>query len=144
MSINTKVTYRDEYITDEGSKVVIFGNEQWCQANVDYEYSTKNGDKVSNMKIKPLYDRVVIETIEEESKTPGGLIIPDVAKDKPKTGKVVATGPGNYTIRGELMKLEVKTGDTVIFNKNSGSETKLNGKTYLVMKESELIGIIEE
>lgn len=96
------------------------------------------------MKIKPLYDRVVIETVEEESKTASGLFIPDSAKDKPKTGKVVATGPGNYTVRGDLIQLDVKVGDTVLFNKNAGSETKLDGKTYLVMKESEIIGVIEE
>lgn len=96
------------------------------------------------MKIKPLYDRVVIETIEAESQTASGLIIPDAAKDKPRTGKVIAAGPGNYTVRGDLLKLDVKVGDTVLFNKNSGTETKLDGKTYLVMKESEIIGVIEE
>jgi chaperonin GroES len=96
------------------------------------------------MKIKPLYDRVVIEAIEEQSKTASGIIIPDAAKDKPKTGKVIAAGSGNYNIRGDLIKLDVKVGDTVLFNKNSGSETKLDGKNYLIMKESEIIGIIEE
>jgi len=96
------------------------------------------------MKIKPLYDRVVIETIEEESKTSGGLIIPDIAKDKPKTGKVIARGPGYYTESGTLIQLDVKEGDTVLFSKTAGTETKLDGRTYLVMKESELIGILEE
>ena len=96
------------------------------------------------MKIKPLYDRVVIEAIEEKSTSAGGIIIPDAAKDKPKTGIVVAVGPGNYSVRGDLIQPNVKEGDTVIFSKTAGTETKLDGKSYLVMKESDIIGVIEE
>lgn len=95
------------------------------------------------MKIKPLYDRIVIEPTEEPSKTASGLYIPDVAKDKPKTGKVIAVGQGNYTETGHLIRPDTKINDTVIFNKNSVEEIKLDGKTYLIIKESDILGIIE-
>jgi chaperonin GroES len=95
------------------------------------------------MKFRPLYDRVLIERLESESKTSGGIIIPDTAKEKPMEGLVVSVGEGARSEKGELMPLQVKAGDKVLFGKWSGNEVKLDGKDYIVMKESDIMGIFE-
>lgn len=96
------------------------------------------------MKFTPLYDKVLVERLESEEKTSGGIIIPDTAKEKPIEGKVIAIGKGAKNEKtGELMPLSVKIGDTVLFGKWAGTEVKIEGKDYLVMKESDIIGIFE-
>jgi chaperonin GroES len=95
------------------------------------------------MKFKPLYDRVLVERTETESKTSGGIIIPDTAKEKPMEGVVVAVGAGVKSEKGDLVPLQIKAGDKILFGKWSGSEIKLDGKEYLVMKESDIMGIFE-
>jgi chaperonin GroES len=95
------------------------------------------------MKFRPLHDRVVVRRIEEETKTAGGIIIPDTAKEKPMQGEIIAVGPGARNEKGELVALDVKAGDTVLFGKWSGTEVKLDGKELLIMKESDIMGIIE-
>ena len=95
------------------------------------------------MKFRPLHDRVVIEPLEEEEKTAGGIIIPDTAKEKPMQGKVTAVGPGSRGDDGKLQALDVKKGDTVLYGKWSGTEVKLNGKTLLIMRESDIMGILQ-
>lgn len=96
------------------------------------------------MNFRPLYDKVLVERLESEEKTAGGIIIPDTAKEKPIKGRVIAVGSGNRSEKtGELIKLEVKTGDKVLFGKWSGTEIKIDGKDYLVMKESDIMGIFE-
>lgn len=94
--------------------------------------------------IRPLHDRVLVERIEEEQKTAGGIIIPDSAKEKPIQGRVIATGPGARDDAGKLVPLDVKAGDVVIFAKWAGTEVKIDGKELLVMKESDIIAIVEE
>ena len=95
------------------------------------------------MKFKPLHDRVVVEPLEEETKSAGGIIIPDTAKEKPMQGKVVSTGPGSRDDGGNLVALDVKKGDRVLYGKWSGTEVKLEGKTLLIMRESDIMGIID-
>ena len=95
------------------------------------------------MKFRPLHDRVCIEPIEEEEKTPGGVIIPDTAKDKPMQGKVTAVGPGSRGEDGKLHKPDVKKGDKVLYGKWSGTEVKLDNKTVLIMRESDIMGVLE-
>ena len=95
------------------------------------------------MKFKPLQDRVVVRRIQEEEKTPGGIIIPDTAKEKPSEGEVVAVGPGARNDKGEVVPLEVKAGDRVLFGKWSGTEVKIDGEELLIMKVSDIMGIIE-
>lgn len=96
------------------------------------------------MNFRPLYDKILVERLESEEKTVGGLIIPDTAKEKPIEGKVIAVGAGARSEKtGELVKLEVKVGDKVLFGKWSGTEIKIDGKDYLVMKESDVMGIFE-
>jgi chaperonin GroES len=95
------------------------------------------------MKFRPLHDRVVVRRLEEETKTAGGIIIPDTAKEKPMQGEVIAVGPGARNDKGELIALDVKAGDTVLFGKWSGTEVKLDGQELLIMKESDIMGIIE-
>jgi chaperonin GroES len=95
------------------------------------------------MKFRPLHDRVVIRRIEGEDKTKGGIIIPDTVKEKPQEGEVVAVGPGARDENGELVALEVKAGDRVLFGKWSGSEVKIDAEDLLIMKESDILGVIE-
>jgi chaperonin GroES len=95
------------------------------------------------MKFRPLHDRVVVRRIEEDTKTAGGIIIPDTAKEKPVQGEVIAIGPGARDETGKLVALEVKKGDRVLFGKWSGTEVKINGEDVLIMKESDILGIIE-
>ena len=95
------------------------------------------------MKFRPLHDRVVVKRLEEETKTAGGIIIPDTAKEKPQQGRVVAVGPGARDEAGKVNPLDVKAGDTVLFGKWSGTEVKIDGEDLLIMKESDILGIIE-
>jgi chaperonin GroES len=95
------------------------------------------------MKFRPLHDRVVVKRVAEEEKTKGGIIIPDTAKEKPMEGEVVAVGPGARDENGKLVALDVKAGDRILFGKWSGTEVKLDGEDYLIMKESDILGIIE-
>jgi chaperonin GroES len=95
------------------------------------------------MKLKPLHDRVVVRRIDSEEKTSGGIIIPDTAKEKPQEGEVLAVGSGARNEKGELVPLDVKAGDRVLFGKWSGTEVKLDGEELLIMKESDIMGIIE-
>ena len=94
------------------------------------------------MAFRPLGDRVLVKRVEEESKTKGGIIIPDTAKEKPQEGEVVAVGPGARNEKGELVALDVKAGDKVLFGKWSGTEVKIDGQDLLIMKESDVMGII--
>ena len=95
------------------------------------------------MKFRPLHDRVLIRRVESEEKTSGGIIIPDTAKEKPMEGEVVAVGPGARDEAGKLVPLDVKAGDRILFGKWSGTEVKLDGEDLLIMKESDIMGIIE-
>ena len=95
------------------------------------------------MKFRPLHDRVVVKRVEEEGKTKGGIIIPDTAKEKPMEGEIVAVGPGARDEKGTLVPLDVKKGDRILFGKWSGTEIKLDGVEYLIMKESDIMGILE-
>ena len=95
------------------------------------------------MKFRPLHDRVVVKRVEEEGKTKGGIIIPDTAKEKPMEGEIVAVGPGARDEKGTLVPLDVKKGDRILFGKWSGTEIKLDGEELLIMKESDIMGIIE-
>ncbi|MGC8475046.1 MAG: co-chaperone GroES [Acetobacteraceae bacterium] len=95
------------------------------------------------MKFRPLHDRVVVRRIEAEEKTAGGIIIPDTAKEKPQEGEVIAAGPGARNEQGQLVPLEVKAGDRILFGKWSGTEVKLDGEELLIMKESDIMGIVE-
>jgi chaperonin GroES len=94
-------------------------------------------------KIRPLHDRVLVEPIEAEEKTKGGIIIPDTAKEKPQQGKVVAAGPGARGEDGKLIALDVKVGDKILYGKWSGTEVKVDGKDLLIMKESDIMGILQ-
>lgn len=96
------------------------------------------------MKIRPLHDRIIVERLEEESKTAGGLIIPDTAKEKPQKGKIIAAGKGKVTEDGKVLTLDVKVGDIILFGKYSGTEIKVEGKEYLMMREDDVLGVIEK
>jgi chaperonin GroES len=96
------------------------------------------------MKFRPLHDRVVLKRIEAEEKTSGGIIIPDTAKEKPQQGEVVAVGPGGRDEAGKLIPIDLKAGDRVLFGKWSGTEVKINGVEYLIMKESDVMGVLTE
>ncbi len=95
------------------------------------------------MKFRPLHDRIVVKRITAEEKTAGGIIIPDTAKEKPMEGEVIAVGPGARDEQGQIQTLDVKAGDRVLFGKWSGTEVKLDGEELLIMKESDIMGIIE-
>ncbi|MDO3378022.1 co-chaperone GroES [Geoalkalibacter halelectricus] len=96
------------------------------------------------MNIRPLHDRIIVERLEEETKTAGGLIIPDTAKEKPQQGQVVAVGHGKKTEDGKVLPLDVKVGDKVLFGKYAGTEIKIEGKEYLMMREDDILGVIEK
>src|SRR3954451_14578482 len=100
--------------------------------------------KAQTMKFRPLHDRVVVKRIEEETKTKGGLIIPATAKEKPMQGEVLAVGPGARSEKGELTPMSVQAGDRVLFGKWSGTEVKLDGDELLIMKESDIMGVLEQ
>jgi len=95
------------------------------------------------MKFRPLHDRVVVRRVEEDTKTKGGIIIPDTAQEKPMQGEVIAVGSGGRDENGKLIPIDVKAGDVVLFGKWSGTEVKIDGTEYLIMKESDIMGIIE-
>jgi chaperonin GroES len=95
------------------------------------------------MKIRPLQDRVIVKRLEEEEKTKGGIIIPDTAKEKPQVGKVIAVGKGKLTEDGKVIPLDVKAGDKILFGKYSGTEIKVEGEELLIMREEDILGIIE-
>ena len=96
------------------------------------------------MKFRPLHDRVVVTRIDAEGKTAGGIIIPDTAKEKPTEGAVIAVGPGGRDESGKLIPIDLKQGDRVLFGKWSGTEVKIDGVEYLIMKESDIMGVIEQ
>jgi chaperonin GroES len=95
------------------------------------------------MNIRPLRDRIIVERIEEEAKTAGGLIIPDSAKEKPQQGIVKAVGKGKVTEDGKVLPMDIKTGDRVLFGKYAGSEIKIDGKEYQIMREDDILGVLE-
>jgi len=95
------------------------------------------------MKFRPLHDRVVVRRIEEDERTPGGIIIPDTAKEKPQQGEIIAVGPGARDEKGVIQPLDVKAGDRVLFGKWSGTEVKIDGEDLLIMKESDIMGVLE-
>jgi chaperonin GroES len=108
--------------------------------------SPKKTDHLSGairMKFRPLHDRVVVRRIEAEEKTAGGIIIPDTAKEKPQEGEVIAVGPGARDEAGKVQPLDVKPGDRILFGKWSGTEVKLDGQDLLIMKESDILGVLE-
>ena len=96
------------------------------------------------MNFRPLHDRVLVRRVEEDQKTKGGIIIPDTAKEKPMQGEVLAVGPGARNEKGELVVLDVKVGDRILFGKWSGTEVKMDGEDLVIMKESDIMGIIED
>ncbi len=96
------------------------------------------------MKFRPLHDRIVVKRIDAEEKTAGGIIIPDTAKEKPQQGEVIAVGPGARDESGKVQALDVKAGDRILFGKWSGTEVKMDGEELLIMKESDVMGILEE
>ncbi len=96
------------------------------------------------MKFRPLHDRVVVKRIDAEEKTAGGIIIPDTAKEKPQQGEVIAVGPGARNEAGQVVALDVKAGDIVLFGKWSGTEVKIDGEDLLIMKESDIMGVVEQ
>jgi chaperonin GroES len=95
------------------------------------------------MKIRPLGDRILVKRIKEEEKTKGGIFIPDTAREKPQEGKIVAVGKGKMTESGKLVAPEVKPGDTILFGKYSGSEIKLEGEEHMIMREEDILGVVE-
>jgi chaperonin GroES len=95
------------------------------------------------MKIRPLNDRLLVKRLEEEAKTSGGIIIPDSAKEKPAEGEIIAVGPGKTNDKGERVALQVKAGDHVLFSKYGGTDVKLDGEDYLIMREDDILGVIE-
>ena len=97
---------------------------------------------MAKTKFRPLHDRVVVRRLESEEKTKGGIIIPDSAKEKPQEGEIVAVGPGGRDESGKLIPIDVKAGDKVLFGKWSGTEVKLDGEEFLIMKESDIMGVI--
>jgi chaperonin GroES len=96
------------------------------------------------MKFRPLHDRVVVERISAEEKTSGGIIIPDSAQEKPQQGKIIAVGPGGRDEAGKLIPIDVKVGERVLFGKWSGTEVKIDGHDYLIMKESDIMGVLSD
>ena len=96
------------------------------------------------MKIRPLHDRILVQRLEEEEQTKGGIIIPDTAKEKPIEGKVIAAGNGKIMENGDVKPLDVKEGDRILFGKYAGTEVKIGGEEYLIMREDDVLGIIED
>ena len=123
------------------------GDEQEIRSNLEQSSSTMNFNKGNAQKrikimIKPLADRIVVKPAEAEQKTSSGLFIPDNAKEKPMQGKVVAVGPGRKNDKGELVAMEVKVGDVVLYGKYSGTEVTVDGENYLIVKESDVIATL--
>src|SRR5579863_4661197 len=99
---------------------------------------------MAKLKFRPLHDRVIVKRIDAEGKTKGGIIIPDTAKEKPQEGEIVGVGPGGRDEAGKLIPIDVKVGDRVLFGKWSGTEVKIDGKDLLIMKESDIMGVLDE
>jgi len=95
------------------------------------------------MKLRPMQDRIIVKRLEEETKTAGGILIPDTAKEKPQKGEVVAVGKGKKTEDGKVIPLDVKAGDKVLFGKYAGTEIKIEGEEYLIMREDDILGVME-
>lgn len=95
------------------------------------------------MKLRPMQDRIIVKRVEEETKTAGGIFIPETAKEKPQQGEVVAVGKGKVTEEGKVLPLDVKVGDKVLFGKYSGTEIKLEGEEFLIMREDDILGVVE-
>ncbi|CAH2397886.1 Heat shock protein 60 family co-chaperone GroES [Mesorhizobium escarrei] len=126
---------------EQGSRTVA-----WTVAPVGCEGRSKKiclSYEENDMAFRPLHDRVLVRRIEVDEKTAGGIIIPDTAKEKPQEGEVIAAGPGARDDSGQLQPLDVKVGDRILFGKWSGTEIKLNGEDLLIMKESDVLGVIE-
>jgi len=106
----------------------------------------KNNERRTNqrMKIRPLHDKILVKRLQEEEKTKGGIIIPDTAKEKPMEGEVIAVGKGRMTEEGKVVALDVKAGDRVLFSKYAGTEVKIENTEYLIMREEDILGIIEK
>jgi chaperonin GroES len=114
------------------------------EAQVFHCFINKNNvQEESPMKFRPLHDRVVVKRVEEDTKTKGGIIIPDTAQEKPMQGEIVAVGPGGRDEAGKLTPIDVKPGDIVLFGKWSGTEVKIDGTEFLIMKESDIMGVLE-
>jgi chaperonin GroES len=113
-----------------------------CSALVQIQNQLLDSEEEA-MKFRPLHDRVVVRRIEEDTKTAGGIIIPDTAKEKPMQGEVISAGPGARDESGRIVPLDVKRGDRVLFGKWSGTEVKIDGEDLLIMKESDILGVIE-
>jgi chaperonin GroES len=96
------------------------------------------------MNVRPLHDRIIVQRLEEEEQRIGGIIIPDTAKEKPQQGRVIAAGGGKTTDEGKRLPMDVKTGDTILFGKYSGQEIKLDGQEYLIMREDEVLAVVED
>jgi chaperonin GroES len=98
---------------------------------------------MQQMKLRPMQDRIIVKRLEEENKTAGGLFIPDTAKEKPQKGEIVAVGNGKKTEDGKVIPLDVKVGDTVLFGKYAGTDIKVDGEEYLIMREDDILGVVE-
>jgi len=107
-------------------------------------YRQKNKKECDTMKVKPLQDRLVVKRIEEEEKTKGGIIIPDAAKEKPQEGRVIAIGDGKILENGQRSPLSVKVGDKILFGKYSGTEIKIDGDEHLILREDDVLAVIED
>jgi chaperonin GroES len=118
--------------------IEIFHNNRSHNLNTGQE-----GKEKVNMNIRPLHDRIIVERLEEETMTAAGIIIPDSAKEKPQQGKVIAVGKGKVSEEGKVRPLDVKAGDKVLFGKYAGTEVKLDGKEYLMMREDDILGVVE-
>jgi chaperonin GroES len=116
--------------------------EEEPQCAVAFRAGELKDRKLIDMKFRPLHDRVVVKRLEGEEKTKGGIIIPDTAKEKPQEGEIVAAGPGGRDEAGKLTPLDVKKGDKILFGKWSGTEVKIDGEDLLIMKESDIMGVI--
>ncbi len=122
--------------------VALFGLPDTPHHRINWDFRFKTSE-VEAMKFRPLHDRVVVRRIEEDTKSAGGIIIPDTAKEKPVQGEIIAVGPGARDEQGKLVPLDVKKGDKVLFGKWSGTEVKIDGEELLIMKESDILGVVE-
>jgi chaperonin GroES len=118
--------------------------ERLALAHCDCQSENNHKGQEDRMKFRPLHDRVVVKRIDAEDKTAGGIIIPDIAKEKPSQGEITAVGPGGRDEAGKLIPIDLKVGDRVLFGKWSGTEVKIDGQDYLIMKESDLLGVVEK
>jgi chaperonin GroES len=119
---------------------------KYCPGELSQSFPTPKKFEISGgsaMQFRPLHDRVVVRRIEEDERTRGGIIIPDTAKEKPQQGEVISVGPGARDEKGALQPLDVKAGDRVLFGKWSGTEVKIDGEELLIMKESDILGVLE-